>query len=642
MKARKVLSKTLAMALAVVLLVPLMFGAMSTKAAAAEPDYAKYPTVCIHGFLGWADEDYINAVMPYWGMANGNMITYMNSLGANAYAASVGPLSSCWDRCCELFAQLTGTRTDYGQAHCDKAVAEFKDVGCPLGHERYGRDYTGNPLFSGWGPIYKNGKVTGWYDNKINLVGHSFGGPTSAYFLYLLAEGDQAERNWAKQQAAAKGGDWHDYCSPLFWGDYHGEKLVNCIVSLAGVLNGTTFIDACDHSAIAVTTLMDIMANAIGGTPFNGVYDFQLEQFGITKSKNPDYHYTLDFIRSAKFLDGYDNALYDLSIPGCNKLKLGWECYDNVYYYAYAGHTTSTDPLTGNELPNAKTWVPFVPFSQKMGYYTNANEVVTDIYGKPYCVIDRDWLPNDGMVNTITASYIFGCPHKNWDGVAEPGMWITMPDRGYDHMDFCGGLFDVTNPAGETKAFFKEVLDDIAIATNGNSGRFVDVSASSPYATAINWAADKGIAQGFDATHFKPNDACTRGQVVTFLWRAAGCPAPKSACPFTDVSASSPYAKAIAWAAEKGIAQGFDANHFRPDSTVSRAQFVTFLWRYEGQPSVKGSCPFTDVSSSSPYYTAILWAAKNGITKGYDASHFQPDTACSRGQVVTFIYRDMA
>lgn len=640
---KKHFTKALALILALVLLFPLMCGALTTDASAEEPAYAKYPTVLIHGFLGWAAEDYIDYVMPYWGMTSGDMVDYMRSLGADVYAASVGPLSSCWDRCCELFAQMTGTRTDYGQAHCDQAVAEFKDVGCPLGHERYGRDYTGNPLFEGWGPIYKNGKVTGWYDNKVNLVGHSFGGPTSTYFLYLLEEGDAAERDWAKQQAKAKGGDWHDYCSPLFWGDYNGKELVNCIVSLAGVLNGTTFIDACDHSAIAVTTLMDLMANAIGGTPFNGVYDFQLEQFGITKSNNPDYHYTLDFIRSAKFLDGYDNALWDLSIPGCNVLKRGWECYDNVYYYAYAGDTTSPDPLTGHELPNPNTWFMFIPFAQKMGYYTNPNEVVTDIYGNKFCVIDEKWLPNDGMVNTITASYVFGCPHKDWDGNAVPGLWMTMPNNGYDHMDYGGGMLEPTQNSVDTKAFYREVLNDIALATLGSSSAFKDVSASSPYATAINWAAEKGIAKGYDSNTFAPNDSCTRAQVVSFLWRAAGCPAPKTAkCPFVDVDKQSPHYQAILWASEKGITEGFDATHFKPNDTVTRAQFVTFLWRYEGKPAVKGSCPFVDVDSASPYYKAILWASKEGVTLGYDATHFQPNTPCSRGQVVTFIYRDMA
>ena len=208
------------------------------------------------------------------------------------------------------------------------------------------------------------------------------------------------------------------------------------------------------------------------------------------------------------------------------------------------------------------------------------------------------------------------------------GKEITLNEK--------NGTYSFKMPTGAVKVKATFMKD------NSMLNFFVDVTAADYFYDSVLWAAENGITKGYDASHFQPDTACSRGQVVTFLWRAAGCPAPRSACPFTDVSASSPYAKAIAWAAEKGIAQGFDATHFRPDSTVSRAQFVTFLWRYEGQPDLKGSCPFTDVSSSSPYYTAILWAAKNGITKGYDASHFQPDTACSRGQVVTFIYRDMA
>ena len=171
---------------------------------------------------------------------------------------------------------------------------------------------------------------------------------------------------------------------------------------------------------------------------------------------------------------------------------------------------------------------------------------------------------------------------------------------------------------------------------------FTDIAKDSYCYDATKWAYSEGIAKGFSSTTFAPDQSCTRGQVVTFLWRAAGCPTAKGNSPFTDVSASSPYAEAIAWAAQKGIAKGFDATHFKPNGTVSRAQFVTFLWRYEGQPSVKGSCSFTDVDSASPYYSAIVWAAKNNITKGFDASHFRPNDACTRGQVVSFIYRDMA
>ena len=171
---------------------------------------------------------------------------------------------------------------------------------------------------------------------------------------------------------------------------------------------------------------------------------------------------------------------------------------------------------------------------------------------------------------------------------------------------------------------------------------FTDISKDSYCYDAAKWAYSEGIAKGFSATTFAPNQACTRGQVVTFLWRAAGCPEPKGSCSFTDVSASSPYCKAVAWAAEKGIAKGFDKDHFKPAQTVSRAQFVTFLWRYEGQPKTCAKCPFADVSASSPYCKAITWAANKGITLGYDSSHFIPDNPCTRGQVVTFLYRDMA
>ena len=223
-----------------------------------------------------------------------------------------------------------------------------------------------------------------------------------------------------------------------------------------------------------------------------------------------------------------------------------------------------------------------------------------------------------------------------------PKLLVMVKDHPDTVITLLGNIFQILN------AHFPEVgltwlrVTPASFFEAQNPHFFSDVAQGSYCYDAVMWAYNEGIAKGFNSTTFAPNQACTRGQVVTFLWRAAGCPEAKSACPFTDVSASSPYAEAIAWAAEKGITEGYDATHFKPDQTVTRAQFVTFLWRYEGQPSVKGDCPFVDVDSASPYYTAICWAAKNNITKGFDATHFQPNDACTRGQVVTFIYRDMA
>lgn len=175
---------------------------------------------------------------------------------------------------------------------------------------------------------------------------------------------------------------------------------------------------------------------------------------------------------------------------------------------------------------------------------------------------------------------------------------------------------------------------------------FVDISKSSVYYDAVMWAYnhEPQITNGFDATHFCPDYSCTRGQAVTFIWRAAGCPQPKGACPFEDVDSSSPFCKAIAWASEQGIAKGFDASHFKPAVPVSRAQLVTFLWRYEGQPSSKASINgFKDASDiAAAYQPAVKWAVEKGITVGYADNSFRPNIVCPRWAVVLFMQRTFA
>jgi len=430
-------------------------------AAGSEKGEVKdYPTVLVHGLMGWGMDDGCNELFPFWGLSSGSMLDYLNGLGyKDIVDTSVGPISSVWDRCCELYAQLTGTRVDYGQAHADKVLAEFKKIDCSWDHTRYGKDYTGRAAVENWGPIYEGGKVTGWYENKINLVAHSMGGPTATMFLHLLAEGNEAERAWAKKEAAEKGGAWQDYCSPLFWGDYEGEKLVHSLTTLAGVLNGTTFIDSCDDFTEVITDSLMMTANLTGNTLFTLFFNFQLDQFGITAAEDKNAQYVLDMMEASHFLDGRDNAIYDLSIGGCNELKQGWQCYDNVYYFAYAGCTTHE--VGGYQLPNINTWVPYLGFATFMGSYTNEKEIVLNTDGSVFGCIDEKWLPNDGMVNTITASYVFGCDHKDWDGVVEPGMWITMPAYGYDHMDYAGGLLEPSQNAPQTKAFYDEVMGNI-------------------------------------------------------------------------------------------------------------------------------------------------------------------------------------
>ena len=168
---------------------------------------------------------------------------------------------------------------------------------------------------------------------------------------------------------------------------------------------------------------------------------------------------------------------------------------------------------------------------------------------------------------------------------------------------------------------------------------FTDVAAGSYCYDAVQWAVANGITNGTDKTHFSPNAGCTRGQVVTFLWRAAGEPTVGGNVGFVDVAPGSYCYEAVKWAVANGITKGTDATHFSPNATCTRGQVVTFLYRAEGEPAVGGSVGFVDVAAGSYCYNAVQWAVANGITKGTDATHFSPNATCTRGQVVTFLYR---
>ena len=169
---------------------------------------------------------------------------------------------------------------------------------------------------------------------------------------------------------------------------------------------------------------------------------------------------------------------------------------------------------------------------------------------------------------------------------------------------------------------------------------FVDVPSGSYYEDAVDWAVANGITTGTDAAHFSPDGICTRAQAVTFLWRAAGRPAPESCTmPFTDVPADSYYYDAVLWAVENGITKGTSSTTFSPDNTCTRAQIVTFLWRSEQSPAAGSSNPFTDVSADAYYADAVLWAVKEAITTGTTRTTFSPDAECTRAQIVTFLWR---
>lgn len=239
---------------------------------------------------------------------------------------------------------------------------------------------------------------------------------------------------------------------------------------------------------------------------------------------------------------------------------------------------------------------------------------------------------------------------------AKKGATVTLtvtPDEGYqlDKLtvtDAKGNVLALTD-RGDGKYTFVMPASKVAIEATFVETEapiipptFTDVPADAYYADAVKWAVDQGITTGATSTTFEPNASCTRAQVVTFLWRAAGSPKAAGADPFTDLDPSAYYHEAVLWAVEQGVTLGTSPTTFSPDQVVSRAQVVTFLHRYENTPAGGGDTPFTDVAGGSYYADAVQWAVDQGITTGTTPTTFSPEDDCTRGQIVTFLYRALA
>lgn len=234
---------------------------------------------------------------------------------------------------------------------------------------------------------------------------------------------------------------------------------------------------------------------------------------------------------------------------------------------------------------------------------------------------------------------------------AEKGDTVTItvkPDTGYELdeltvTDKNGDKIKLTEK-DDNKFTFKMPGSKVTVETSFKlietepENPFTDISKSDYFYDAVLWAADKGITSGVTETLFAPNSSCTRAQMVTFLWRANGSPVVDYAMNFTDVPADAYYADAVRWAVSKGITSGSSATTFAPDMTVTRAQTVTFLYRAAGTPAVTGGS-FADVDANAYYADAVAWAVAEGITSGTSATTFSPDAACTRAQIVTFLYR---
>ena len=269
---------------------------------------------------------------------------------------------------------------------------------------------------------------------------------------------------------------------------------------------------------------------------------------------------------------------------------------------------------------------------------------------------------SSGGGGSSTPRYAVTVPDKTENGSlsvssknAKKGSDVTVtatPDKGYEVDDIVAkdakgnkltlkdngdGTYTFTMPASKVTvtATFAEKKADEPVAPEK---LFADVSAEEYYYEAVKWASENGVTGGIGENLFGANLPCTRAQIVTFLWRAAGSPEPKGMSGFVDVSADAYYAKAVAWAVEEGIVSGTSATTFNPDAVCTRAQSVAFLYRAFGE-KVNKAAGFSDVSADAYYADAVAWAVENGVASGIGGGLFAPDQDCARGQIVAFLYR---
>lgn len=395
--------------IAVILAAVMVFGVVAIPASAAEIKNGKtnYPYIFVHGMGGWAPSGKYYSMSPYWGGglmpgSETDIIEILNENGIEAYAPAVGPLSSAWDRACELYAQLTGTVVDYGEAH---STAH--------GHDRYGFSYEGKATM---------GEPWNLKD-KINLVGHSFGGATVRLLTSLLAFGDADE-------IAATGKD----TSPLFTG---GHDCVHSCITLSAPHNGSHVA----NQLVDPQWTMGLMATALNliGMVFGNdflVFSFQLGHMGLTPKQ--------DELRSFINIDGInsyaksnDNCGYDMTLRGAAELNEKIKLAPNTYYYSYT--TENTWDITKFELPDKGLSLIF--YISSMMLASQNGKTVDGIK------IEGDWAKNDGIVPLASAKYPL-CDEEtalNYSDEIEKGNKIKSgrwyyfdPMTGMDHFDFCG------------------------------------------------------------------------------------------------------------------------------------------------------------------------------------------------------------
>lgn len=374
-----------------------------------------FPIVLVHGFLCWGTESKINHFMPCFGMWNGNARVSIIEEGIQCYTPHVGPFSSMWDRACVLYARIKGGRVDYGKVHSEK-----------YGHDRYGDTY--EALVPNWGELDAAGKI-----QKINIIGHSFGGPTVRTLVHLLAEGSEEER------LGTPAGE----LSPLFEGGK--QKWIHSCTTLAATHSGVTLPDAARPLVNPMAYAVFGIGNLVSGTVLARFYDFGLDRFGLSSKTE---HLKLNKAGLKKLVNmKADNIFWELSTEGGTELTKNYKTYDDIYYFSYGGKRTKTHLGGLIELPTKDMWLPLRLFSIFECLYTDKD------HGK-------DWRPNDGLVNVPASLAPLNEPRTDFvsNDACKPGVWNVMPLEWKDHTSYMGVGEDPKVFAN----YFKEMADRLS------------------------------------------------------------------------------------------------------------------------------------------------------------------------------------
>ena len=416
----------------------------------------------------------------------------------------------------------------------------------------------------------------------------------------------------------------------------------------------TMFKDQNEYNSRNYTAEFDYVkfSSASSGSSTNGwqLYD------GSSKAKNNDKIKDLD----------------DISFSAGSKLTGTVK----IPFTLYADITKDSDGKTAKSDMAFNATVEITVVKEDIVYEVGVNSAVklgSDKFidflrdsDKSYRKADLDYVTFDVGKNSAITSYFngTGALYRYYNGNTGINATVSAKDEFYYNPKTSSKHYDLDDVTYVTSKFAK-VGDIVYIpftAYGTKSGQkaegtlaikvkqtmnFVDVRPGDYFYDSVQWAVNLGIAKGTSATTFSPKTGCTRAQIVTFLWRAANSPEPRSSTSkFTDVYATThaDYMKAINWATEQGITTGTGNGKFSPDAICTRAQIVTFLYRFKGNPAVYGSLNFSDVNKTehAAFYNAILWAVNNKITTGYGGGIFDPNGTCNRGDAVTFLYRALA